>query len=94
MSLELSDKTIVKSYHERSVNIGDIELSTEDVLSIAFYALTNTDLVEGDPRLGFLRILQAMEVVEGYNAGSKRLDVEGVLSPWPPDWRTEARKAK
>ena len=55
------------------VMIGDYTLSMEDFLSLAAYALNNTDLKKDDPRLQFVEHVRNMEVVEGWDEGGKKL---------------------
>jgi hypothetical protein len=78
MSLRLVQNTTphglyLKTWDAKRVIIGDYELSIEDFGAMVKYVLTNTDLVENDYRLELLRILQQMQVVDGWNDGSKRL---------------------
>ncbi|MEK7555141.1 MAG: hypothetical protein AAB518_04125 [Patescibacteria group bacterium] len=55
------------------VLLGDYEISIEDFLIAANYVLTNTDLDSNDPRLQFVKCIQSMREVEGYQPGRKRL---------------------
>jgi hypothetical protein len=51
----------------------------EDFLVTAHYVLTNTELDGGnDQRLQFVESIKAMEIVKGFNEGTKRLNT-GVL---------------
>ncbi|MEK7664306.1 MAG: hypothetical protein AAB340_02645 [Patescibacteria group bacterium] len=56
-----------------TVHLGDYEISIEDFLVVAKYVLTNTDLDSNDPRLQFVKCVQSMKEVKGYNSGQKRL---------------------
>lgn len=54
-----------------------IDVSMEDFVETVIYALTNTDLRPGDPRLRLMDRLARMSVVEGYNGpGTRRLEVQ------------------
>lgn len=57
-----------------TVHLGDYEISIEDFLVTAEYVLTNTDLEPNDPRLQFVKCVQSMRQVGGYNLGRKRLE--------------------
>jgi hypothetical protein len=57
-----------------TVYLGDYEISLEDFLIAAEYVLTNTDLELNDSRLQFVKCIQSMKEVEGYNPGRKRLE--------------------
>ena len=56
-----------------TILLGDYEISLKDFLCVAKYVLTNTDLEPDDPRLQFVKRVQSMEEVNGYNPGGKRL---------------------
>ena len=66
-----------------TVHIGDYEISIEDFLVTAEYVLTNTDLDPNDPRLQFVKCVQSMKQVDGYNPRQKRLEASepAVLPP-------------
>lgn len=53
--------------------LGDYEISMKDFLIAAEYVLTNTDLKHNDPRRQFVKCVQTMEEVSGYNPEGKRL---------------------
>lgn len=57
-----------------TVYLGDYEVSLEDFLVAAKYVLTNTDLEPNDPRLQFVRCVQSMKEVEGYNPNREHLE--------------------
>jgi len=58
-----------------SVTVGQYSLKLEQLLLIAKYVLTNTDLVgDKDPRLEFVRAVRSMKKAKGYKKGAKRLD--------------------
>lgn len=57
-----------------TVFLGDYEISLPDFLVIAEYVLTNTDLKPNDLRLQFVRCIQSMREVDGYNPNQKRLE--------------------
>jgi len=74
--------------------IGDYEISMEDFLFAAHYVLTNTNLRPNDPRLQFVKSVQAMKVVPGQPTiiGSREFpnhflqtDVPPVLDQPQPD---------
>lgn len=57
---------------------GAIDIGYRDLLTMTFYALTNTDLgpSEHDPRLEFVRAIKRMKRIPGFDStkrGSKRL---------------------
>lgn len=56
------------------VHLGDYEISMRDFLALAFYVLTNTDLTPRDQRLQFLKCMQQMRKVEGFDSNKKRLE--------------------
>ena len=56
-----------------TVHLGDYEISLEDFLVTVEYVLTNTDLEPNDPRLRFVKRVQSMKEVAGYNPNRKRL---------------------
>ena len=56
-----------------TVHLGDYEITIEDFLVATEYVLTNTDLVSNDPRLQFVKCVQSMKGVAGWNPGRKRL---------------------
>ncbi len=60
-------------FYGKSVDVGPITISTEDFCHLALYVLTNTDLTHNDPRLDFMKSLAALNIVDGHNAGGKRL---------------------
>ena len=68
-----------------TVHLGDYEITIEDFLVAAEYVLTNTDLDPNDPRLQFVKCVQSMKEVGGYNPGRKRLEASepAVLPPQP-----------
>ena len=84
MSLSLRLGTLPKGLEVRSTGIepyqrvfvGDYEISMADILVVAHYALTNTDLKPHDLRLQFVKCVQAMKVIDGYNPGNQRLHSE------------------
>lgn len=78
MSLRLNRGTepevIAKTdWYGKSVEVGPITISTEDFCHLALYVLTNTDLTNDDPRLNFVKSLATLNIVDGHNAGGKRL---------------------
>ncbi len=98
MTLELKNGVGVKTFEAGTVFIDHKEYSIEDVLNIAYYVLTNTDLVPDDPRLGFIKVVKDMAVVPGYSTevfpnkevavkGQKRLDYKDGWSLRPPVWK-------
>jgi len=56
-----------------TVYLGDYEISMEDFLISAHYVLTNTDIKPDDPRLQFVKCVQSMREVSGFNSSQKRL---------------------
>ena len=59
--------------------LGDYEISMKDFFLAAEYVLANSDLMPDDPRLQFVKCVQAMRETDGWNPGGKRLE-----SPLPP----------
>lgn len=59
------------------VSLGDYKIHMDDFLLAVDYVLTNTDLLEGDPRLQFVEDVRKLKIVPGRNArrnaNSKRL---------------------
>lgn len=59
----------------------DFAVSMEEFCQVMMYALTNTDLHPGDPRLKFMNDLAELCQVQGYNGpNSRRL---GFVEPVP-----------
>lgn len=88
MSLELNQGTTpdgviaVTSFDSEFISLGTpaqhaqneaIDISMADFCQLALYALTNTDLKSGDPRLHFMNQLAKLNVVKGFNPGRIRL---------------------
>lgn len=78
----------VKTFDGKPVNVGTmlghslpgvmvdgLDLSVDAVMEIAYYAMTNTDLVPNDPRLEWLERLKKLQKVEGWNPEGTRLGV-------------------
>ena len=63
------------------VYLGEYEISLEDFLCMADYVLTNTDLKPNDPRLQFVKCVQSMKKVKGYNPGRERLEASEPAIP-------------
>ena len=59
---------------DNTVRIGYCKISLEDFLRAVVYVLTNTDLKPNDPRLQFVKYVQLMGEVEGYDPQNKRLE--------------------
>ncbi|MFZ2969535.1 MAG: hypothetical protein WA063_00125 [Minisyncoccia bacterium] len=55
------------------VIFGKYEILLQDFLDAVHYVLTNTDLEPDDLRLEFVRRVNAMKEVPGYNKNGKRL---------------------
>lgn len=77
LSLDLGTKpdgTVARTdFDGKLVEVGDLEISTEDFCQLAMYVLTNTDLQPNDPRLHFMNQLAKLSVVDGHMPGRKRL---------------------
>lgn len=56
------------------VKLGEYVISLPDFLVAAHYVLTNTDLQQDDPRLQFMKCMEAMKVVDGFMAGQRCLE--------------------
>ena len=80
---DLKVKTFGFGSMGNTVNLGDYEISLEDFLIAAEYVLTNTDLEPNDPRLQFVKCVQSMKEVDGYNPSKKHLEssVPAVVLP-------------
>lgn len=65
-------------YLQRHSDATEIELPLVAVLDIAYYALTNTDLLpRDDPRFAFLEKVRTLVPIEGWNPGGYRLGTKG-----------------
>jgi hypothetical protein len=51
----------------------DIDINQEDFCALISYFLTNTDLVENDPRLELVKAIKKYKIKEGYNKNNKRI---------------------
>ena len=58
---------------DNTVYLGDYEISLVDFLCAAEYVLTNSDLQQNDPRRQFVRCIQSMREIEGFNMNGRRL---------------------
>lgn len=66
----------VRTYGIGPVNVvflGDYEISQKDFLIAVEYVLENTDLEPNDDRLQFVKYVQSMKEIEGYEPRRKRL---------------------
>lgn len=78
MSLEVKDsvngRTItILTYLAQDVRIGVHDVTLQDFMLIAEYVLINTDLIENDPRIVFLKRIENVHLVDGWAEGKKRL---------------------
>jgi hypothetical protein len=81
MSLELSGceyKVVAKTGLDNSVSLSDdiglaIDIPLADFCCLIEYVLTNTDLIENDPRLKLIDRIKHMYKLPGYNKGNERL---------------------
>ena len=90
MSLSLDNSTpnvevktwgAISPQFEKTVFLGDYEISLSDFMHAAMYVLTNTDLVgDSDPRLRFVNEVKVMEITEGYDPARSRLHVPARLN--------------
>lgn len=60
---------------DKFVHLGKYKITMNDFVAAAMYVLTNTDLEENDPRLEFVKAVQRLKPVKGFNRGSKRLTI-------------------
>ena len=79
LALELGTKPEgleIKTFGVRPevVFLGAYEISMADFLFAAHYVLTNSDLEPNDLRPQFLKCVNSMHEVKGYNPGGKRLE--------------------
>ncbi len=78
MSLIMSeDGGLVKTNHhmdEVMIRRGSatIYLSVGDFCEAAAYVITNTDLMEDDPRVKLMEVIKKLSLQEGYNKGCQR----------------------
>ena len=88
MSLILAMGTVPKDLEVKTfglgkdpVLLGEYQISMDDWLEATWYVLTNTDLQPNDPRLGFIKRVQALGEVEGWSSGNRlaRVPVEADL---------------
>ena len=74
LSLRTSGGRIVVCHHTEGRHFEEITLTINQVLEVAYYALTNTDLDEtGDPRTVFVDRIQSLRLGPGWNKGKQRL---------------------
>ena len=70
------------------VRIGDTYISLKDFLTIAHYVLVISELEPDDPRRQFVKCVQEMKEVPGYNGGSSVRffsplePVDGMVAPF------------
>ncbi|MBI4142690.1 hypothetical protein HY480_02335 [Candidatus Uhrbacteria bacterium] len=76
-----ADKTTIHCNTGSEQTSAEVVLTLEEILAAAYYALTNTDLEEGDPRLRFLDDVRRIATGPGWNRGRTRL----VGGPRDPD---------
>ena len=70
---ELWIKSLGMKHSPTVVCISKYKIPIKDFLDIVEYVMTNTDLTHDDPRLQFLKVIESMEKVQGYNPGAKHL---------------------
>ena len=58
---------------DEPVIIGEERMTMEDFCTIAYYVMTNTDLMQDDPRMDLFRKIKRLHCIEGYNRGGTRL---------------------
>ena len=58
---------------EEGVFIGDEMLSLEAFVEMVKNAMTASDLVPGDPRVGLIRFISNLKMTAGYNPEARRL---------------------
>lgn len=58
------------------------EIGMQDLLSLAYYALTNNDLEPNDPRVQFMACMKKMKTVTGFN-GSPSQRLVSTVGPIP-----------
>lgn len=68
----IDDRVHIDVHDAGKIAVG-LEVTLDDFLAAAWYVLTNTDLEEGDPRVGFRDAVAAMAVGPGHNPGGSRL---------------------
>lgn len=76
LSLDLGTRpegTVASMPTAARVQVGSIDMSTEDFCQLAMYVLTNTNLVPSDPRLHFMRQLAKLCQVTGHGGQGVRL---------------------
>lgn len=75
-----------------TIFLGDYKISLKDFLTATKFVLTNTDLKPNDPRLRFVRCVQSMQKIQGYNPGRKRLGLPQEEQREGPWWWAHLRK--
>lgn len=50
-----------------------VEIPMDDFVEAVKYVLTNSDLLENDPRPGLIEFIKRLDITDGYNKGGKRL---------------------
>ncbi len=83
MSLSLDIDTVPKglvvtSHYQGHVTLDadnghDIHIGMKDFVALVEYVLTNTDLMENDPRLELVMFCKELKQIPGFNANAKRL---------------------
>lgn len=80
MSMNLSEETRPPNLivwapegDQYTVFVGGCAIPIKDFMQAVGYVLTNKDLDENDPRLGFIKDVKSMKQIEGFNKGGKRL---------------------
>ena len=58
------------------VYFGDHVVDLEDFVEAMKYVLTNSDLLDGDPRIQFMTWCAKLAVVDGFNPNALRLKAE------------------
>ncbi len=65
----------VKTFDAETVVLGGYLIPMAAFMTIVMYILTNTDLVESDPRREFVERVKSMQLTPGRNQGGQRLFV-------------------
>ena len=62
-----------RGFFENEIRIGNNYINVKDFNELVLYYLTNTDLEPEDDRLKLIDRIKSLKIVDGFNAGNKRL---------------------
>lgn len=82
MSLILTESNYIRctmNPFKDTISIDDKEITNDDFCALVYYFFTNTDLKEDDFRLDLINVIKNSTIVDGYNAGGKRISFDKKL---------------